>query len=107
MQQVKKFENVKPRLGSPYDPTEFNSFPRDITLTWEPVPKAVSYEIEIQVQVPEKTWHMLQNYPVETKDTKYSFEFVGANYGRWRVVAINGEGIKSSYSEWSHFHCKK
>lgn len=108
MIEVKKFENAKPRLERPFDQVIFHNYPRDIALTWDDVPNADHYEVEVQWQhVLTKDWHMLPRYPIVTKDTTHNFQFIGAGAGRWRIVAINAEGIRSSYSEWRQFLCEK
>lgn len=108
MQEVQKFENAKPRLARPFDQTMFHDYPRDITLTWDEVPNADHYEVEIQWQhLLTKDWHMMPRYPVSTKDRTHSFQFIGAGEGRWRIIAINPDGIRSSYSEWRQFLCEK
>ena len=39
---------------------------------------------------------------VSVNDTKYTFDFVGAQPGRWRVKAKNSTG-ESDWSEWQYF----
>jgi len=35
--------------------------------------------------------------------TTYTFNFVGAQPGRWRVWAVNGSGMPGSKSGWREF----
>ena len=104
-QKVKRFENAKPRLIRPFDRTIFESAYHDVTLIWEAVTDANHYEVEVQWQhYQDKSWHLLPAYPMETKDTTFTFKFVGGTeFKRWRVVAINIDGIRSNYSDWYDF----
>lgn len=89
-----------PNLLSPPDGTQFNQFPRTVTLVWEKVPGASSYKVEIQYQG--GGWSPLG--PVKSiRATTHTFDFVGAQPGRWRVWAVDADGNEGPKSEWSEF----
>ena len=46
-----------------------------------------------------KSFHAV--YPAS--DTVYSFAFVGSQRGRWRVWAVNAQGVAGAKSEWRTF----
>lgn len=107
-QLLTRFESIQPRLSRPYDGVIFDTFPRNVTLEWEPVSKAKTYEVEVQWQNPEdKIWHTLPNYPHSVNAPAYSFAFVGAQPGRWRILAISNKGVRTSWSDWRYFSFTK
>ena len=72
------------------------------TLTWNAVPGATSYEVRRQWCDTDGT--DCSNYdPVTTTETNYTFNFVGAQVGRWRVRAVNGLGMNGDWSPWRTF----
>ena len=98
------FESIQPRLLTPYDGTIFDDYPRHVNLEWKTVPKATGYEVEVQWQLPDdKSWHTVRDYPKAVNVPTYSFDFVGAQPGRWRVVATTKDGKRSSWSDWRSF----
>jgi hypothetical protein len=87
---------------SPPDGHVYNIFPRVTQLTWNAVPSAVSYEVRRQWCNTDGT--DCSNYdPVTTSETSYTFNFVGAQVGRWRVRAVNGVGLTGDWSPWRTF----
>lgn len=96
--------NLTPKLLSPRDGTEFGHYPRTVTLAWEGVSRAKGYKLEIQFQsgrwVP---YGQIKN----TNTTTHTFDFVGAQPGRWRVWAIGAEGQEGPKSEWWVFSFKR
>jgi len=89
-----------PTLLSPADGTRFNQFPRTVTLAWERVPGARGYRVEIQYK--SNDWSPLG--PVRSvPSTTYTFDFVGAQPGRWRVWAVDAEGKEGPKSGWWEF----
>jgi hypothetical protein len=88
-----------PVLLSPADGTVFNNFPRTTTVSWNPVTDAVSYRVEWQYF--DTDWRPLGTADVGTTD--HTFEFVGAQEGRWRVAAIDAAGNVSEFSDWWTF----
>jgi hypothetical protein len=98
-----------PVQTSPADGTVFSHFPRATTLTWNAVPGAASYVVEIDC------FHCTQAgqwssdvgppwiiVPGLTTNS-YTFDFVGAQPGRWRVWAVDANGVKGQVSGWFEF----
>jgi hypothetical protein len=98
-----------PTQLSPANGSVFNNFPRTTTLQWSAVPNATSYTVEIDCYQccaanrwctdVGKTWNLVS----DIKQTSYTFNFVGAQPGRWRVLAANASGQKSPISGWWTF----
>ncbi len=87
---------------SPADGHVYNIFPRVTTLSWNAVPGATSYEVRTQYCNTVGT----NCEPLTTTtvtETSYTFNFVGAQIGRWRVRAINGLGMNGDWSPWRTF----
>ena len=88
----------------------FDHLPRLTTLVWRPVVGAVSYDVEYQFgnactsgTAVCATWSPHSGSPATTASLGYVFEFVGAQPGRWRVVAHGVLGSILSTSEWVYF----
>jgi len=64
-------------------------------LTWEPVPGALAYEIEVDYEAGVE--------PFSSQQPALRFDFVGAQPGRWRVWAILPDSKRSPVSEWRGF----
>ncbi len=98
-----------PRQIFPPNGTVFNHYPRRTTLRWKPVPGAVSYTVQIDCfhccQTNRwcadvgRTWKLVRNLTT----TSYTFEFIGAQPGRWRVWAVGTGGQKGPKSGWWSF----
>ncbi len=98
-----------PTLVSPANGTVFNKFPRKTKLVWMPVPTAKSYTVEIDCYHccrankwctdVGKTHHLKRNL----RTTSYTFRFVGAQPGRWRVWAVSADGRESEKTPWWEF----
>ncbi len=98
-----------PTQLSPANGSVFHNFPRSTTLQWTTVAKAVSYTVEIDCYQccainqwctdVGKTWSLVS----DIKQTTYTFNFVGAQPGRWRVLAMDASGQKSPVSGWWTF----
>ncbi len=94
-----------PRQISPTNGVDFDHFPRTVTLAWEPVPGAAKYTVEVQycsaAGCAQKANRLrLQPNLTTTSDT---FDFVGAQPGRWRVWAVNARGQAGPVSAWWEF----
>ncbi|MCS6842902.1 MAG: FecR domain-containing protein [Caldilineales bacterium] len=97
-----------PRQVSPADGSVLDNYPRTTTLVWEPVPEAYFYRVEIDVMHVcavgrwcadvGKTWRIESVY-----GTEYTFIFVGAQPGRWRVWAVSQDGREGPKSNWWTF----
>jgi hypothetical protein len=92
--------HIAPKLLSPNDGTVFGHFPRTVTLAWEGVRGATGYKLEIQFE--SGRWIPLGSVR-DTNTTTYTFNFVGAQSGRWRVWVVDAEGREGPKSEWSVF----
>jgi serine/threonine protein kinase len=98
-----------PAQLSPPDGSVFNNFPRTTTLTWQTVSGAATYAVEIDCfhccQANKwctdvgQTWQIVPNLTA----TSYTFNFVGAQPGRWRVWALNAAGQAGPKSGWWGF----
>ena len=94
-------ELAAPAPVSPANGTTFSHFPRSVTLVWAPVAGADKYVVERQFQSG-ANW---SSYPaVEVAATTYSFNFIGAQPGRWRVRAKTNSGTEGAWSAWSTFN---
>jgi hypothetical protein len=90
-----------PKQISPAHGTEFSHVPRRTTLRWEPVIGAMSYTVE-HAYKSRDTWKSYRPISgIET--TSYTFNFVGAQPGRWRVWAVGAPGVESTKSAWWEF----
>jgi eukaryotic-like serine/threonine-protein kinase len=91
---------------TPADRAVFNNFPRDTALTWSAVSGAASYWVEVEYcpsgpQCVDGNTSFLRRENVT--GTSFSFVFVGAQPGRWRVWAVGPTGLESAKSPWRTF----
>jgi hypothetical protein len=101
------FALFKPLLRSPADLSEFDRYPRLLELVWEPVPDAVAYRVESEIQVEIEGEHRVEwaaLNPIQTPTNHSQIQFGGATWGRWRVTAINNVGNETQKSDWWTFH---
>lgn len=98
-----------PEQISPADGAELNIFPRTTTLRWKPVGSAAKYRIERDFVSPGQSCP--QGDPnfdvVEVTETEYTFNFVGAQPGCWRVWAVTASGVEGLKSDWWTFIHKR
>lgn len=94
---------------SPANGTPFSHFPRRTTLAWRPVPGARSYTVEIDCYhcCQANKWcndvgRVWKEVPA-LDATSYTFDFVGAQPGRWRVWAVDATGRPGTKSQWWDF----
>lgn len=93
-----------PVLVSPRNGTIFSHYPRTTKLDWNPVAGAVKYKVEIQYCSPSGCGVWAVSYPIVIRLTSdYTFNFVGAQPGRWRVWAIDANGKEGLKSAWWNF----
>ncbi len=98
-----------PRLTSPADGASFSHYPRRTTLAWQPVPGASSYTVEVDCYQCCQTNQWCTDVGRTWKEapgltsTSYSFDFVGAQPGRWRVWAVDAQGQPGPKSDWWEF----
>jgi peroxiredoxin len=97
---------------SPPDGATFDVSPRTTKLVWGAVPGALNYAVEIDCLYccSRTQWcsdigalDVRRNIP----QTEYTFDFVGAQPGRWRVWAIDATGQEGPKSPWWGFTHKK
>jgi hypothetical protein len=97
----------------PSDGFSFDRYPRTTTLTWRPVGGAASYGVEIDCLgcCENGRWcaDLGKQWKVETgaTSTRYVFDFVGAQPGRWRVWAVGADGRSGERSGWWGFRYTK
>jgi hypothetical protein len=100
-----------PQPLSPATGTLFTHFPRSTTLVWSAVsdPSApVTYRVQAQfcqghANNPTNCADRPAYCPGVVTSTTCSFDFVGAQPGRWRVRAVDAAGNESAFSNWSTF----
>jgi serine/threonine protein kinase len=91
---------------SPASGTVFNNYPRTTTLQWSAVPGAASYTVQVYYYQPGDTTCTSGTQDYLTPNitgTSYTFDFVGAQPGCWRVWAVDAAGRQSPRSGWWEF----
>jgi tetratricopeptide (TPR) repeat protein len=95
-----------PALTSPAAGTVFSNYPRDTTLVWAEIPGAASYVVEWDYKGGD-AWASEQRGTsgvlVRSAAARVSFQFVGAQAGRWRVWGVDAGGVEGAKSEWREF----
>jgi hypothetical protein len=94
---------------APAHGTVFDHYPRKTTFVWKPVQGATSYTVEIDCyhccqsgkwcSDVAKPWIIVPNLT----NTEYTFNFVGAQPGRWRVWTVGPDGQESPKTDWWEF----
>ncbi|MBO0725456.1 MAG: redoxin domain-containing protein [Blastocatellia bacterium] len=94
-----------PKLVSPEHLSRFDHYPRTTALVWEAVPGAAGYRVETDFQYSGVWASESRGYAitVDVTATTYTFSFVGAQPGRWRVWALDASGREGTKSEWREF----
>lgn len=92
--------HIKPKNLSPADGTVFGHYPRTVTLAWDRVLGATAYKLEIEYQ---SAGRWIPGPVRDTNTTTYTFNFIGAQPGRWRVWTVTAEGQEGPKSDWSGF----
>jgi hypothetical protein len=98
-----------PILTSPSNYAIFYNYPRTTTLAWKPVPGATGYRLERQycTQTLSTCWNYQTVTTTGPLNTYYTFNFVGAQPGKWRVTALGGTYYRDSTpSGWRIFTYK-
>ena len=92
-----------PRPLSPADRMRFTNLPRTVTLAWEAVPSARGYKVEIEYDSSggraSPQWSTFGSI-TNVSATTYTFDFIGAQPGRWRVWALDAKGYAGPKSDW-------
>jgi len=101
-----------PEQRAPPNGAVFDYFPRTTTLQWMPVPGAVSYGVEIDCfhccqfnawcTDIGRTWIV-----ASSSTTEYTFNWVGAQPGRWRVWAVDAGGRRGPQTGWWVFEYRR
>jgi hypothetical protein len=99
---------IAPRQLSPENKAVFNHYPRETTLRWAPVPGAIGYILETDCYhcCESNRWCSDvkgQGYLTTVYTTSFTYNFVGAQPGRWRVWAIGENGQEGPKSDWREF----
>jgi len=97
--------NRAPALETPADSTVFDTYPRSTRVRWDAVGGAVNYLVEVEVFLsqPNEFRPSLGETGHITAATEDSFDFVGAQWGRWRVRALDTWGRAGPPSAWRYF----
>ena len=103
--------NTTPQMATPIQTNPANNvvfghYPRTITLSWKMVPAAAGYLLEMAYCDASRT--VCVSYPPVTisdpLQSDYTFSFVGAQPGKWRVTTLAGSGNRNSAaSAWRWF----
>ena len=98
-----------PQQLAPPNGAKFNNYPRTTTLQWAPVSNAATYSVELDCfqccaankwcTAVGKTWQIVTG----VTGTQYTFNWVGAQPGRWRVWGVGPKGRDGHKSGWSRF----
>lgn len=98
-----EWTSLAPALISPADGSVLSDYPRTLTMRWQRIPLAVSYQVAVEYcdDAACATTHPLTSESVTA--TEATAEFIGAQPGRWRVAAVDAHGTQASWSPWSHF----
>ena len=95
-----------PQLVLPADQAVFDSYPRKTVCEWKASPGAVSYILQWDYQS-RGVWRLDQMngevFGYVVQGTTYTFDFVGAQPGRWRVWPVGASGTRGKPSEWRTF----
>ncbi len=95
-----------PILIAPADQADFNVYPRTTHCSWKPVEGATAYLLQWDYYS-NGAWHSeakkMGDFGTMTTATELSFDFVGAQPGRWRVWPFNAKGERGVPSEWRVF----
>lgn len=90
-----------PRLLSPAPGAVFDHYPRQTTVVWSEVPGAASYKVEWEYES-DGSWSN-PSPPITVQEPVATFQFVGAQPGRWRVWPVDPSGHEGPKSDWREF----
>lgn len=106
------FALAAPRPTAPADGAVFDHYPRTTVLEWSPVRGAAGYRVEVEyfdcwprTECPKTGPHEVNGDPPQSglAETRYEFNFIGAQRGRWRVWALDEKGRAGARSAWVNF----
>jgi hypothetical protein len=105
-----------PLQVSPVDGSTFSNYPRTTTLQWQPLPgyndyiHRITYTIDIEYWLPSidpsipSKWTTMETVSnLDMQQSAFTFDFIGAQQGRWRVWAVDSRGIPGPKSSWWTF----
>jgi hypothetical protein len=98
-----------PAQVSPSPGAVLSNYPRRLKLRWRAVSGAASYTVEIDCFHCCKSGRWCTDVGRKYKEipsigrTGYTFNFAGAQPGRWRVWAVDKKGVPGRKSEWREF----
>ena len=92
----------------------FDFYPRLTRLEWRPVEGAASYAVDLDACQgsgkrmkscvdPQPLRLIVNAQTAPIMSTSFDFNFIGAQWGRWRVWAIDKEGREGFKSPWRYF----
>ena len=92
-------------LVAPPDSSVFGHFPRHTELRWNTVPGAARYVVEVEVWYDAQASYLPHPGLARQVVTEpaFTFRFVGAQHGRWRVRALDVSGVPGAPSVWRYF----
>ena len=101
-------------LNAPQNGAILGNFPRTTNLTWTSAPGSTGYDVElaycdggsynVESTTPDYGCTNWVTYPlVNVPNSNYSFDFVGAQPGRWRVRPTYPGGAVGPWSDYSYF----
>ena len=95
-----------PILIAPADQADFNVYPRTTRCSWKPLEGAAAYLLQWDYYS-NGAWNSeakkMGDFGTMTTATELTFDFVGAQPGRWRVWPFNAKGERGVPSEWRVF----
>jgi hypothetical protein len=89
--------STKPQMATPIQTNPVNNeifghYPRTLTLSWKMVPAAAGYKLELAYCLADRVtcWYYAPITISDPLKSDYSFDFVGAQPGKWRVTTLGG-----------------
>jgi len=103
---------LAPTPVSPPNGAAFDHFPRTLRLVWQPVPDSQAYQVSVDVccQSGNKWWSQVEpeeRFVHEVSQPELSFQWYGAQPGRWRVRAVGPKGEAGAWSPWQWFEFRR
>lgn len=98
-----------PQQVGPINGKTFYHYPRQTKLMWYPVQGAESYTVEVDYYDTDWVTNRGQTYILAPNihQTSFFFNFIGAQPGRWRVWAVDSQGVAGQKSPWWMFKYTK
>jgi hypothetical protein len=115
-QRTRRNGLVAPVQDEPADGAVFGVFPRTMVIRWLPVDSAAHYAVEVDFMQCEGSAATCQDsvgtgsnmyMATRIRGTEHTFDFVGAQHGRWRVWAVGRNDSAGPKSPWREFRYTK